>query len=68
MEGQLLYLSRPRNIDIWKIQSIPISQAYIDSKKPYSPSASHSHGSKLVESLVDELSKLCGENGAMKGW
>lgn len=68
MEGQLLYLGRGRNESVWKIRSVPISQAHIDSTKPFSPSTSLLSEWEVVEELVDILSKLCGEKGPMKEW
>lgn len=74
MEGQLVYFTYLLSEDVWKLKSIPISQEYIDFTKPYSPNRSHpspssSHpGYNIAESLVEELSKLCGKNGAMEGW
>lgn len=68
MEGQLLYFSRSLFERVWKIRSVPISQAHIDSTKPFSANNSQVDEWNIVEELVDELSMLCGENGAMKGW
>lgn len=68
MEGQLLYISRMRKEPNWKFRSVPISQAHIDSIKPFSPNTSLLSKWDVLEALIDALSNLCGDNGAMKGW
>lgn len=70
MEGQLLYFSYLPKEDVWKTKSIPVSQAYIESVTPSSPSRSRHVLAEwnVMESLVEELGKLLSKNDGMEGW
>lgn len=67
MEAKLLFFSRPTNRDrlVWQYKSIPVSESYLGSVKPFSPSPSATNGYswRVLESLIDELKTLC-----VEGW
>lgn len=70
MEGQLLYLTYLPREAVWNLRSVPISQKYLDFGEPCSPSRHKLTPPEwnVLDSLVTELSKLCGKHGAMEGW
>lgn len=65
MEAQLLFFSRSCKDLIWQFKSIPISQDFLDSAKPVSPSptATDGYSWRILESLIDEVKVMC-----MDGW
>lgn len=63
MEAQLLFFNCFGKDKIWHFTSIPISQDYLNSAKPISPSpnAADGYNWRVLESLIDGLTDMCVE-------